>query len=273
MNAGLTRESVLLLERVEAAAWRDVHASALAEDRAALGLRTRELAGAWLMAADREESLLYNRALGLGLDQPVTPAVLDELLAHYRDRVPAFAVNLSPFAQPVGLERALGARGFGTFFHHVKWARGPEPAPDVTTDLRVQHVAVEQAARWGELAARIFEWSPAHGAWSSRCVGRPGWTHYFACDGHTPVAVGALFVHDHGAWLGSGGTLPSHRRQGAQSALLARRIHDAAAQGARWLTTETAPDWPDLPGESLRNAARAGFHPAYERRSWIWPAP
>jgi hypothetical protein len=88
-----------------------------------------------------------------------------------------------------------------------------------------------------------------------------------------PVAVAALFVHERAAWLGAAATLESHRRQGAQGAMFARRIADALDQGARVLTTETAPDWPDLPGESLRNAARAGFHPAYERPSWIRPLP
>ena len=104
-------------------------------------------------------------------------------------------------------------------------------------------------------------------------MGRAGWSHYFAFAGDTPVAVAALFVAAGAAWLGAAGTLASHRRQGAQSALFARRVADGLAQGARWLTTETAPDWPDLPGDSLRNAARAGFHPAYERPSWIWPLP
>lgn len=271
MSHSLTRELALLIERVEAAAWRDVHASASAEDRAALGLRTRELAGAWLMAADLEESLLQNRALGLGLHEPATGPVLDALLAHYRGRAPGFAVNLSPFAQPAGLEQELAARGFGTFFHHLKWVRGSEPAAVVNGEMNVQRVRVEQAAEWGELAARIFDSPPAHAAWSARCVGRAGWSHYFARAGGAPVAVGALFVHGGAAWLGSGGTLEAHRRQGAQGALIARRVRDALAQGARWLTLETAPDWPDLPGDSLRNATRAGFHPAYERPSWIWP--
>lgn len=223
------------------------------------------------MAADRVESLLHNRALGLGLHEPLSAGTLDAVLAHYRGGAPGFALNLCPLASRDGLERELSARGFATFFHHLKWVRGDAPAPPVNSTLRIERALPARALEWGALAARILESPVGHAAWTARTVGRPGWSHYFACDSGTPVAVGALFVRDDAAWLGWGATLESHRRRGAQGALLATRIADALEQGARWLTTETAPDWPDVPGESVRNAKRAGFHPAYERPSWIWP--
>ena len=78
-------------------------------------------------------------------------------------------------------------------------------------------------------------------------------------------------MHEGAAWFGLAGTLESHRRRGAQGALFAARVAAARAMGARVFTLETAPDWPEVPGESLRNARRAGFHPAYERPSWVWP--
>jgi hypothetical protein len=273
VNAGVPRDVALELERIEAAAWRDMHASATAEDRAALGLRTLEVGGACALAMDRHDSLLQNRVLGLGLSEPATGAVLDAVLTHYRGQPHGFAVNLSPFALPQELEALLAQRGFGTFFHHVKWVRGTEPAPVVDSPLRVETASLAQAKVWGELASRVFGTPPAHAAWGSRWVGRRGWSHYLAYDGDTPAAVAALYVQDGAAWLGAAATLEGHRRRGAQGALFARRIADALEQGARWLTVETAPDWPDLPGDSLRNAARAGFHPAYPRPSWIWPVP
>ena len=273
MSGAVARDVALEIERVEAAAWRDMHASATAADRSALGLRTLELAGAWVMAMDRDESLLQNRVLGLGLQEPVTDAVLDAVLAHYHAHAAGFALNLSPFARPPGLASELTRHGFGTFFHHIKWVRGDEPAPAAGGTLRVEAARPDQAQAWSALAASIHGSTPAHAAWASRRVGRQGWSHYLAFAGDTPVAVAALFVHERAAWLGAAGTLESHRRLGAQGALFARRVADALEQGARWLTTETAPDWPELPGDSLRNAARAGFHPAYERPSWIWPLP
>ncbi|MEQ1832589.1 MAG: GNAT family N-acetyltransferase [Candidatus Eisenbacteria bacterium] len=271
MSAPEPAALVRLLEDIESRAWRDVHASAQTPDVTALGLRPAELGGGLLMTADRVESLLFNRALGLGLHEPLTAATLDAVLAHYRDGAPGFALNLCPLAARAGLENDLHARGFATFFHHLKWVRGTAPAPEARTDLRITTATPAEAGTWGALAARIHDTDAAQAAWSARGVGRPGWTHLFAYDGDTPVAVGAVYVHNDAAWLGMGATLESHRRRGAQGALFAARIRIALEQGARWLTTETAPDWPDLPGESVRNARRAGFHPGYERPSWIWP--
>ncbi len=268
----LTREQAHVLETIEASAWRDVHAAANDTDRAALSIRSRDLAGAFVMSCDREESLLANRVIGLGLHEAVTDATLDAIVAHYRDRVPGFALNLSPFAEPQALAAPLATRGFATFFHHLKWWRDASPAPAAGTSLRVIRADASNAAAWGTLATRIFDWSPAQAPWHARVVGRPGWWHGFALQDDTPVAVGAVYVQGDAAWLGYGGTLPEYRRRGAQSALLAARITQAIVSGARVMTLETAPEWPDVPGESLRNARRAGFHPAYERPSWIWPA-
>ena len=273
MSITVTRDIVLEIERIEAAAWRDMHDSATAEDRAALGLRSREVAGALVLAMDSSDSLLQNRVLGLGLHSPVTDGVLEVLREHYRAHVHGFAINLCPNAEPSGVEEMLAKRGFGTFFHHLKWVRDAAPAPAPTGTLRVEIVPATQAHVWAELAARSFESPPAHATWAARLIGRRGWSHYWAWADNAPIAVAAVYVNDGAAWLGGAATLESHRRLGAQGALFARRVADALQQGARWLTAETAPDWPDLPGDSLRNAARAGFHPAYERPSWIWPIP
>lgn len=267
----VSREQALVLEHIEAAAWRDVHAAASAADRAALSIRSRDLAGAFVMSCDREESLLANRVVGLGLDEPVTGETLDTLVAHYRGRVSGFAINLSPFSTPASLEAPLAERGFATFFHHLKWWRDDAPYESPASDIEVREAREADAAAWGALAAEIQEQSSAHAAWSANVVGRPGWWHGFALERGTPIGVAAMYVAHGAAWLGMAGTRPSHRRHGAQQALLAARIGEARARGARVLTLETAPDWPEVPGESLRNAARAGFHPAYERPSWIWP--
>lgn len=267
----LPREQALVLERIELAAWRDVHAAATPADRATLGLRSGELAGAFVMSRDREESLLANRVIGLGQQEPVTGELLDTLVAHYHGRVPGFAIHLAPFAEPSALEGALAARGFGTFFHHLKWRRDDAPLATPAGGPEVRRATARDARIWSTLAADIFDWAAPQAEWFARLVDRPGWWHGFAFDDDRPIAVAAMFVHEGAAWFGLAGTLESHRRRGAQGALFAARVAAARAAGARVFTLETAPDWPEVPGESLRNARRAGFHPAYERPSWIWP--
>ena len=264
----VSRDEALELERIERWAWRDQFDASDAARTHALGLRVTEVDGALVMAADGEDSLLQNRVLGLGLDRPLDDASLAAVLAHYR-RGQGFAINLCPFAAPGDAAAWLRRHGFATFFHHLKWTRAGLPATPVDTDLEVVDIGPERAADWARTYAAVHELTPAYAAWSACTVGRPGWTHHLALDGGEPVAASAMYVRDGLAWLGKGGTLSAHRRRGAQGALLAARIRIALARGVRRFAMETAPDWPDLPGGSLRNAARAGFRPAYERPSWI----
>jgi hypothetical protein len=84
-------------------------------------------------------------------------------------------------------------------------------------------------------------------------------------DGGTPAAAGALFIDGGCAWLGIGATVGSHRKRGAQSALLAARIDAAIASGCALLTTETGIPQPGEPAPSYANIQRAGFAVAYPR--------
>jgi GNAT superfamily N-acetyltransferase len=272
MTPPITRDEGLPLETIEAAAWRSLAAHATPEDHAALGLATHRFDGAFALTTARAESLHWNRAWGVGLHEAVHEGTLATLSALARGRETGFAVPLCPFALPADADRMLEAAGFGTFFHHLKWTRDDRPAEPVTTGLRVRTVAPDEAAAWGALAARLLGESPAHGAWLARSVARPGWSHHWACDGDTPVAVGALYHEGAHAWLGLAATDAAHRRRGAQGALLAQRIDHARAQGVRTMTLETGPDWADVPGEALRNARRTGFRAAYERPVWLWTA-
>jgi hypothetical protein len=105
----------------------------------------------------------------------------------------------------------------------------------------------------------------------SSTIGHPGWLHYLAFDDHTPIAAAALRTHEQVAWCCFAGTIPSHRRRGAQGAMLARRISDAAAAaaGCTWVTCESVSKSSNEPSQSLRNMQRAGFKVAYARPSYV----
>ncbi len=264
----VSRDAALRLEHIERLAWRDLLVAASEAERSSLALRTTEVAGALVMAADGEESLLQNRVLGLGLLEPLTEAAIEAVIAHYHEGQ-GFSVNLCPFAEPASASAMLEPHGFATYFHHLKWVRDASPVAPAETALEVVAIGHERAHEWGSLYSAIHDLSPAYAAWSARAVGRAGWTHHIALEGGKPVAASAMYLQGELAWLGKTGTLEAHRRLGAQGALLAARVRAGLESGVREFTLETAPDWPDLPGGSLRNAARAGFRPAYARPSWV----
>ena len=270
MTTLIALADAIRIEQVEARAWMDHHAAAPKGTIETLGLRTRPLGGVALLAANHSGSLLHNRAIGVGVLERADEALLDTVVAHYSHTRQGFAINLSPWAAPPETEARLAARGFQTYFHHVKWVRGVSPSPPVANTLPIAVAGPSDARRFAETIhdADTHE-RDANLEWTAACVGRPGWTHLLAFEGDEPVAGAALYVADNTAWLGQAHTREGFRRRGAQQALIAERIRLAEAVGATLLTTETAPDWPDLPRESLRNVARAGFRLAYERPSWI----
>lgn len=267
------RELARACEAIEADAWRDVWACASSDVAGELGLRTLERGGTLALAADSLESLLMNRVVCLGVGEPLDDAALDAITAHFEGGQ-SFAWNVSPVAKPEGLEDSLTTRGYATYFHHVRWARDASPyAPARATALRVTRVTPGDDARaWAELSAEVF----AHGSplvrdWLAALPGRECWQVFAAWDGDTLAGGAALYVRGTFAWLGMGAARDAHRGKGAQTALLAARIAAAAEAGARWLTTETGPNWPELDPVSWRNVERAGFGVLYERPSWIRP--
>ena len=83
-----------------------------------------------------------------------------------------------------------------------------------------------------------------------------------AFDGKRPVTTAAFFAED--GWIS-----PAHfwRRVGGGRN---RRARDAAAQGCRWLTVETAEEKWEKPAPSYRNMVRAGFRVAYSRPNYLY---
>ncbi len=73
-----------------------------------------------------------------------------------------------------------------------------------------------------------------------------------------------------GGYLGPAVTLESHRGRGAQSALIARRLREAAALGVDLVTVETAAETDERPVvQSYRNLRRLGFEEAYRRPNYL----
>ena len=270
MTAHIAREDAVRIERIEAQAWLDHYGSAPQSTVLGLGLRVRDLDGIALLACDRVDSLLRNRVIGAGMLAQATPQRVQAILAHFAGSEQGFAINLSPFAEPSDTVARLQALGFQTFFHHLKWVRGAHPPAKLDTSVRVTRITAADAVRFVDtVQADGTTDPPAERAWSSSLVGRAGWTHLLAWDGDEPIGGATVFVNGDTAWLGQAHTRAEFRRRGAQQALIAERIRVAAEAGATLLTVDTAPDWPELPGESRRNVARAGFRVAYERQSYI----
>jgi GNAT superfamily N-acetyltransferase len=102
----------------------------------------------------------------------------------------------------------------------------------------------------------------------ARSAGRKGFVHYMAFDGNQPVAIAALCVFEDIGYLLAATTAESHRKRGAQQALIAKRIERSEQMGCTVQVSETM----YMLEHSYRNLQRAGFREAYEKEVYEWTA-
>ena len=162
---------------------------------------------------------------------------------------------------------ALGLR------HHNNWMRLTRRVTDIpdlgSTSLRVDVIGPESGSPFSAIVAEAFQYPSAIAGVTEGVVGRPEWTHYLAYFGGKPVAAAAMYVRGEAAWFGFAATDAAHRGRGAQTALVLRRLRDAAAAGCSWVSVETAEQTPDKEAPSFRNLRRLGFEVAYRRPNYL----
>ena len=267
------RDQISVLEAMDAASATAFAGILPPREADSLGVRTRRVGGASAIMAHRIDVLMFNRVIGLGVEEPARPEILDELIAWYRETgTPRFFVQLAPGAEPSLLPEWLGSRGLFHYNNWVKLTRTTEEQPRIVTDLTVERIGAGRSHEFAAIVARGFGLPDATRPWISATVGRPAWRHYLALDEGAPVAGGALYVEGTVGWLGFAATDPAHRGRGAQSALLARRIADAKTLGVKRLVVETAEDTTDRRAPSFHNLRRLGFELAYVRPNYLWKA-
>lgn len=212
---------------------------------------------------------LFNRVIALGVAEPARDADIAAIAETYADRKQTnWAVCLAPGAEPAELAARLEEHGLQRSSDFAKVVRTTENPPSVETALRIEEIGPER--RDDFVAVNIGAWGvpPAFSAWFGGTLGRPGWRHYLGYAGDDPVSTGGLYVSDDVGWLGFGATLPDYRGRGGQSAIMARRIRDAAALGCDYVHTETLAETPDKPNPSYRNMIATGFELAYLRPTY-----
>jgi GNAT superfamily N-acetyltransferase len=213
--------------------------------------------------------------LGLGADTPeaVADGHLERAVAWIESvGVRAYVpVRSGAGGAPAG--RWFQRHGYERGYAWMKFIRDARP-PEGRDPPGVEVVELtEPSETLGAIVAAGFGLPAWTGAFFGPLAGHEAWGCYLALvDG---VGQGAAMMHRHGdvAEIGAAATLPEARGRGCQTALLHRRIRDAAAAGCRVMTVETGERTGDRPSASYRNILRAGFEEAGLRPNWrVGPA-
>lgn len=167
-------------------------------------------------------------------------------------------------------EAWLRENGFAPGYGWMKFVRDAHP-PRFKAPAGVEVVELSDGEEepFGMIAATGFGLPAWASTFFAQLPGHQDWRCYVAKVEGTTQACGAMHVDGEIAQFGIGATLKPARGRGCQTALLHRRIADAAAAGCRTLFVETGERVPERPSASYRNILRAGFVEAYPRPNWL----
>jgi len=268
----MTVKDFVALESVELQAQIDLYRAAPDAVRTAQAIEIRAVGTAsCLICRNVEPATIFRRAAGLGVQYPTSEWELDQILEYMNSCGQSYAVPVAPQSQPAALTSWLMNRGFTRGYAWMKFRRACDGAPPVRSDLEIRSIGRELRGEFGRVVVEGFGLLPALAPWVGSLAGRPNWVCVMAFADSIPVAAGAAYVNGEYTWLGFGATLASHRRRGAQNDLLALRLSEAAARGARVAVTETGERLPEKPSNSYRNILRAGFEEMYLRENYMSP--
>jgi GNAT superfamily N-acetyltransferase len=276
VTAGTTKNGVsydsAALDRAERRFWRDVWDSVPQEVAAERGVELRKFGPIQAsIATDLPEVGMLNMLLGAAEEGGTENLPAAAAWAEERGVFPY--VPVTPGLPGSGAAEAwLPENGFEPAYAWMKFVRGPHPprfpAPQ---GVEVVEVAASDQEPFGTIAAIGFG-LPAWGSeFFAHLPGRDGWRCYVAKVNDEAVSCAAMLIEEGVAEFGVAATLEQARGRGCQTALLHRRICDAAAAGCHTLFVETGERVPDRPSASYRNILKAGFEEAYLRPNWQHP--
>jgi hypothetical protein len=253
------------LERAEAAA-----NARFVESRARTMPETHaewiEVAGTYAMFDGPDSPC--TQTFGLGLFAEASAADLDCIERFFAERgAPAFH-EVSPLADKalLGLLTGRGYQPFELSNVLVLGLDGNLPAPLAGLPT-VRTAREEERETWARTAAA--GWSDVIGDSAMMenlmrvVAARESAVDFVAEWEGTPIATGALAIHEGVALFAGASTLPDWRKRGAQRALFAGRLQYALEAGCDLTMVVSEPG-----SATQRNAERAGFQVAYTRMNW-----
>ena len=213
-----------------------------------------------------------NQVVGMGLYGDIASSDMDRVEDFFRSRGVPSAVVLSPLAHE-SLRTLLGERGYRIAeFNSVLIRRLQLQEPVLELDeFAIERVTPETLKPWMYAIARGFaqEVQVAENVFGG-FASLPGTLAFAAVVGDRVAGGGGgrIIPEARIAALFGATTLPEFRRRGVQSALIARRLHEAAKAGCEYAVVSTNPG-----SGSQRNMERRGFRLAYTKTVMMrdWP--
>ena len=209
---------------------------------------------------ERPDLDFVNTVYGL---TPADAGRVEAILALYREHRlrPWLEVPPAPGFERLGEALAAVRAQAGGF---LAMLFGPPEAAE--PELPVREIGPDEAERFALTLLRGHEAPESDTAAVAHGYSLPGLRRYLVELDGEPAAAAALARAGELAYLANASTVPAFRGRGCQTALIRRRILDAAAAGCTLVCCQTA-----LASPSQRNLERAGLRVAYVKTVWRGP--
>jgi GNAT superfamily N-acetyltransferase len=256
------------LDRVERRFWREIWQSMPHEVGSEHGVELRGFGALQVtLTRDLPQVPILNLVLGAAEADEVD---LDYALAWAEEHGVSPCVPVTPgLPDSARAEAWLREKGFAPGYAWMKFVRDPHPPRfPAPADVEVVELTAADEEPFGTIAAVGFGMPAWAADFFAHLPGRDGWRCYVARVEGKAQACAAMLIDDGIAEFGIAATLEEARGRGCQTALLHRRVGDAAAAGCHTLFVETGERVADRPSGSYRNILKAGFEEAYLRPNW-----
>lgn len=185
-------DNALLIEQTEMAAWQDLIDAAPESFRLEKGLQHKAIGGGMAINFQKEPIPLFNRVIGLGLKEPLTQGIIDEVKAFYA-RKEKYLIHYFPLMKPSDADSTLIRNGFYVAGSWERVVRDNRPLNNIDTgDIDVKLVDESLKEEWLKFLIDtygfdFYEWPRAFGL-------RKGWKHYVALRDGKIIACRGFFM-------------------------------------------------------------------------------
>jgi hypothetical protein len=268
-----------VLERVAQRFRRDIWESVVPEAVTESGVQVASFGPVQATAfGDPPEAHSLNQIQGAAEPGAIEQGHLADAVEWMRTREVDYRVPVAE-ARPGAPEAEawLGARGYERGTAWVKLVRDAS-VPDLPENPEVRIYELGEYEGDGEglssIVAEALELPVTASSLFFSLPQKDGWRCYTAAldPGEGVVSTGSMLICDGVAQLGPGTTLEGGRGRGCHTALLRRRLLDAAEAGCHTVFVELGECDSHELETTCRNLVRAGFEGAYRSHNWQRPA-
>jgi hypothetical protein len=272
----ITAEFAAQLESCEVNAWVDLYAAAPTDFVRQFQLEIIRIQNVVLTRCKAIPFIHFNCVKNLGMMEPATEALVDEVLAIYRQAgVRHFAFYHIPHCQPSNLSDWFAARNLRQRGGWERIYRNNNALTNMVIEPRdgfsVEKVTRATAAEWASYIDTIYGLPTT--PWLLALVERPGWHHYLLRQKGKIVAVRTMHVGDDGmGWLGIEAPVPGLMAPSFDLDLQICQVivKDGLDLGVKYFVADIEAPTPAMNTPAYRHFEALGFKRPYFRSHYSY---